>query len=246
MRFFVTGGARGVGARIVADAVAAGHDVAFTYRDSQAQAQALVQDLTHASPGSRCVAHRLDVRDPAEVARVVQAVVDTFDGLDVAICNAGINRTGMAAYMSDEDWSAVIDTNLSGAFYVCREALPSLLAQRWGRLIMISSIGMWGTSGQVGYSASKAGLMGLAQGLAKEYGAKGITTNALVLGLFDTPMSRATMPERGVKFWRESCPAGRTGELSEVSSAALFLASRQAGFINGQMLGIDGGLSWVP
>ena len=142
MRFFVTGGARGVGARIVADAVAAGHDVAFTYRDSQVQALALVQELTRTSPGVRCVAHHLDVRDPAEVARVVQAVVDTFDGLDVAICNAGVNRTAMAAYMSDEDWSVVIDTNLSGAFYVCREALPSLLAQRWGRLLMISSIGM--------------------------------------------------------------------------------------------------------
>lgn len=246
MKFFLTGGSRGLGARFVIDAVSAGHEVAFTYCTSSQQAADVVARARAAAPNGRCEAYQLDVRDSAAVERVVDEALTAFDGIDAVVCNAAINRIGMAVHMADEDWREVIDTNLTGAFFVAREFLPSFLAQRAGRFIFISSVGMRGTSGQIGYSASKAGLMGLTQGLAKEYGAKGITSNALLLGLFDTDLSRATAPEASTRFWTETCPTRRLGQLSDFSGAVLFLASSSAAFINGQLLGLDGGLPWVP
>jgi 3-oxoacyl-[acyl-carrier protein] reductase len=246
VRFFVTGGSQGLGAQFVVDAVEAGHEVAFTYLTSEAAAVQVVARAGALAPHVRCRAYPLDVRDSSAVERVADRVLADFDQIDAVVCNAGINRVGFAAHMSDQDWRDVIDTNLTGAFFVCREFLPPFLAQRSGRFIFISSVGMSGTTGQVGYSASKAGLMGLAQGLAKEYGAKNITSNALVLGLFDTPLSRATTTGKSVRFWTDICPARRLGRLSEFSGAVLFLASDRASFINGQMLHIDGGLPWVP
>jgi len=148
--------------------------------------------------------------------------------------------------MSDEEWRTVIDTNLTGAFYVCRQFLPTFLGGGFGRIILISSIGAHGVSGQANYAASKAGLLGLSAALAKEYGRKGITSNVVVAGFFDTDMTREGMSEANRSFWLKYCPVGRVGELGEVSKAVLFLASDAASFINGQTLGVTGGLDWAP
>ena len=246
MRFFVTGGSRGIGAQVVLDAYRAGHDVAFTYLQHEEGAQQIVDEAQTLRRDGRCLTFRLDVRDSAATSDVADRAADALGGIDVIVANAGINRGGLLVSVSDEEWREVIDTNLTGAFNVCRQLLPVLLAQRFGRIVFISSVGQGGGLGQAAYSASKAGLVGLSAAISKEYGRKGVTSNVLVLGVFDTAMTRNGLSQRNKEFWTTYCPAGRTGELAEVSQAVLFLASRDGGFINGAELRLTGGLDWIP
>jgi NAD(P)-dependent dehydrogenase (short-subunit alcohol dehydrogenase family) len=162
------------------------------------------------------------------------------------VANAGVNVNNLAVSMSDAEWTTVIDTNLTGAFYVCRQFLPTFLGNGFGRIILISSIGAHGVSGQANYAASKAGLLGLSAALAKEYGRKGITSNVVIPGFFDTDMTREGMSESNRSFWLQYCPVGRVGDLGEVSKVVMFLASAAASFVNGQALGVTGGLDWAP
>jgi len=246
MVFFVTGGSRGIGAAIVLDAIRTGHDVAFTYLRRQEQALEVVEQARRLRPEGTCRAYQLDVRDSAAVEKVGDQVLDEFETVHAVVANAGVNLNNLAVSMSDEEWQTVIDTNLTGAFYVCRQFLPTFLGTGFGRIILISSIGAHGVSGQANYAASKAGLLGLSAALAKEYGRKGITSNVVVAGFFDTDMTREGMSEANRSFWLKYCPVGRVGELGEVSKAVLFLASDAASFINGQTLGVTGGLDWAP
>jgi 3-oxoacyl-[acyl-carrier protein] reductase len=242
MVFLVTGGSRGIGRAIVLDAAAAGHDVAFTYVSRADLANEVVSQAKQAKTKGRVECYALDVRDSTAVDRVVEQVAHDFENIDVLVNNAGINRPGLAVSMSDEDWQVVIDTNLTGSFYMCRAVLPHFLANGGGRLIHVSSIATYGISGQIGYCAAKAGLLGLSSGLAKEYGRKGIRSNVLMLGLFDTDMVREGLSQINRDFWLKYCPAGRFGDVREISQMCLYLASDAAGFINGQELTLTGGL----
>lgn len=241
---FVTGGSRGIGAGIVLAAVANGWHVAFTYRERQSAAQAVVERARQLRPDVRCAAFRLDVRDSNAVEQVGDEVVDTFGTVHAIVANAAVTRAGLAFSTTDEDWKDVLDTNLTGAFYVARQFLPELLANRWGRLIFVSSIAARGMAGDAAYCASKAGLLGLSAALAKEYGRKGVTSNALLLSLFETDMTDAELAPEKRKFYEEHCPVGRVGQVSDVASAVLYLASASAGFVNGQEIGVTGGLDW--
>lgn len=246
MIFFLTGGSRGIGAAIVRDVLAAGHDVAFTYVARRDLADRQIAWAKENAPGRACRAYEMDVADPAAVERVTDKVLDDFDTVDVVVNNAAVNRVGLALALADEDWRAVIDTNLSGAFFVCRQFLPVFLSNKRGRLIHMSSIAAAGMTGQTAYAASKAGLGGMSQAIAKEYGSKGITSNVLALGFFDTDMTREQMSDQSKDFWRRFCPTGRMGELNEISQAVLYLASDAAGFINGETISLMGGLTWAP
>ncbi|NUQ72530.1 MAG: SDR family oxidoreductase [Polyangiaceae bacterium] len=246
MIFFVTGGSRGIGEAIVLEAVRQGHDVAFTYVHNGDRARAVVEQAKAIAPKSKCRAYALDVRDSSAVEEVGDRVLDEFDTVDAVVCNAGVNLNGLAAQMPDDDWKLVIDTNLTGTFYVCRQFLPTLIANRFGRIIMVSSLGKDGVTGQANYCASKAGLLGLSSALAKEYGRKGITSNVVVPGFFDTDMTRDGMSESNKEFWLKYCPLGRMGELPEVAKVVLFLASDGASYVNGQAISITGGLDWAP
>ena len=246
MIFFVTGGSRGIGAAIVREAVQAGHDVAFTYRKSEAEAHKVRDEARRAAPNARVLAFPLDVRDSADVERVGDAVLDELGRVDVAVSNAGVNINGLAANLSDEEWREVIDTNLSGSFYVARQFLPQMVKNRFGRLIFVSSMGWTGVSGQVAYAASKAGLLGLSSTLSKEYGKRGVTSNVIVPGFFETDMTSKDMSDSNRKFWLEYCPLGRLGELDELSKLVVFLASKGGGFINGEAIHVTGGLDWAP
>lgn len=245
MVFFITGGSRGIGRGLVLDVLAAGNDVAFTYIDQKDAAQEVCAIAATRFPMRRCRSYKLDVRIPAEVEQVGDAVLSDFETADVVITNAAVNRPGLAFSLADEDWHHVIETNLSGAFFVVRQFLPAFLGKKRGRFIHMSSISRDGMAGQIAYSASKAGLQGLSGALAKEYGRKGITSNVLVLGFFDTDMTREQMSEENKNFWRRFCPVGRMGEISEVAAAALFLASDGAAFVNGQSLSLTGGLDFA-
>jgi 3-oxoacyl-[acyl-carrier protein] reductase len=242
---FITGGSRGIGAGVVAAAARHGYDVAFTYRERRDAADAVIAGVRAESPGVRCEAYQLDVRDSAAVEQIGDRVLDAFDNVHVVVANAAVTHAGMAVSTADEDWQAVLDTNLTGSFFVARQFLPAFLANGFGRFIFMSSIAANGMAGDVAYSASKAGLLGLSAALAKEYGRKGITSNALLMSLFETEMTLKELSAQNREFYEAHCPVGRIGQVGEVAAAVLFLASDGASFINGQALGVTGGLDWL-
>ncbi|HEY9229682.1 MAG TPA: SDR family oxidoreductase [Gemmatimonadaceae bacterium] len=241
---FLTGGSRGIGAGIVLGAVEAGWDVAFSYRVREAEAQSVVKRASGIAPDARCMAFQLDVRKSPEVERTADAVLETFGGVTAVVANAAVTNAGLAFSTTDDEWREVIDTNLTGAFYIARQFLPELLANRHGRLIFISSIAARGMAGDAAYCASKAGMLGLSTALAKEYGRKGITSNAVLLSFVETEMTEAELSEDKRRFYQEHCPVGRIGHVSDVAAAVLYLAGPAGSFVNGQEIGVTGGLDW--
>ena len=241
---FVTGGSRGLGAGVVLAAVKAGYDVAFTYRSREDAAASVIDRARALDPERKCEAFALDVRDSAAVESVGEAVLDAFDTVGVVVNNAAVTNTGLAFSTTDQEWAEVLDTNLTGAFYVSRFFLQTLVPQRCGRLVFMSSIASAGMAGDAAYCASKAGMLGLSAALAKEYGRKGITSNALLLSLFETEMTQRDLSEDKREFYQKHSPVGRVGRVEEAAAAVLYLASEQAAFVNGQTLGVTGGLDW--
>lgn len=242
----ITGGSRGLGRAIVEACLQKGWDVAFTWvRDDAAAADTARWAAEHA-PGRRCLGYRLDVTDAAMVEQVGDTMLDDFDdAIDAVVCNAGITRDGLALSMSDHDWHAVIDTNLTGAFYVARHFLPAMVARRRGRLVFMGSLAQGGASGQANYAASKAGLVGLTRSLGKEYGSKGVTANLVAPGPIDTDLTRAIMSDAVRDHWLERCPLKRVGLPREVAGVVTFLCSDDAAFINAEVINVTGGLDWA-
>lgn len=247
MIYFVTGGSRGIGAGIVLYVAKQGHDVAFTYLHNETKARQVAEQAQDLHPKGKIKAYAMDVRQANQVERVAEQVLEDFGTVEVIVNNAGINRDNLLVSMSDEEWDDVIATNLTGPFYVCRQFMTTLLSQRFGRIINISSISSGGSSGQCNYAAAKSGLHGFTQTIAKEYGRKGITANVLTPGYFETDMTE-TLPQELNQFWRTYCPMpkGRTGRMEEIAGVVTFLASPAGGFINGQIIPITGGLDWGP
>jgi 3-oxoacyl-[acyl-carrier protein] reductase len=242
---FVSGGSRGIGRALVLAAAEAGYDVAFTYRTREDEAASLLDEVSRTAPDRKVCAFALDVRDSDAVDRVADAALEALGRIDAVVANAGVSVNGLAYSLTDEDWSTVLDTNLTGAFRVCRALLPELVARRRGRIVLMSSVSAGGATGQAAYAASKAGLVGLGQALAKEYGAKGVTTNIVAPGYFDTDMTRETMDAERTGFAMKFCPLRRFGQLDELTSTVLFLLSPGAGFINGTVIRVTGGLDWA-
>jgi NAD(P)-dependent dehydrogenase (short-subunit alcohol dehydrogenase family) len=242
---FLTGGSRGIGAAVVEAAAVAGFDVAFTYRERRDAADAVISRVRAAAPAARCEAWQLDVRDSAAVERVGEAVLEAFEEVHVVVANAAITHASLAFSTTDEAWRDVIETNLTGSFYIARQFLPAFLANGFGRFVFMSSIAARGMTGDAAYSASKAGMLGLSASLAKEYGRKGITSNALLLSFFETDMTQKELSAASRDFYARHCPVGRIGDVSEAAAAVLFLASDAAAFVNGQEIGVTGGLDWL-
>ncbi|WP_175649868.1 SDR family NAD(P)-dependent oxidoreductase [Pseudomonas sp. Marseille-P9899] len=246
MNFFITGGTRGIGRCIVEQVLAAGHNVAFTWNHDADAAAAVQRHAAQTAPEQRCVALRLDLADAAAIDAVCDQADSALDGIDVLVGNAAINRPSLAVSLPDADWRAVMDVNLDGNFRLCRALLPGFIARRRGRIVLLSSVAAHGMTGQIAYNVSKAGLIAMAATLAREYGRRGITANALVLGLVDTDLSRDSAPPKTFEHWLGQCPSGRLGTPHDVAQAVLYLASDGAGFVNGQAMHLTGGLDWVP
>jgi NAD(P)-dependent dehydrogenase (short-subunit alcohol dehydrogenase family) len=193
-----------------------------------------------------CKAYRLDVRNSGEVEKVADQVMEDFPNLGIVVNNAGIVRNNTAAMMSDEQWHEVIAADLSGPFFVIRSFLAHLMGKRWGRIINISSLAQGGSSGQVNYAAAKAGLIGLTKTLAREYGPRGITSNIVTVGFVETDMTDQHMATKLQEIWLEYCPIKRTGTAEEIASMVHYLAGAEAGFINGEVIRVAGGLSYAP
>jgi 3-oxoacyl-[acyl-carrier protein] reductase len=237
----VTGGTRGIGRAIVQTLAAAGADVAFTYRSSTDAANALVAELE--GQGRRALALQGDAADGDHAQEAVKATIDAFGSLDVLVNNAGITRDTLLIRMKDEDWDAVIDTNLKGAFHFCRAAYRPMMKQRAGAVINIASIvGVTGNPGQVNYAASKAGLIGLTKSLARELGGRGVTANVVAPGYVATDMT-ADLNDQQRAAMADQIPLGRVADAEDIAGAVLYLASPLATYVTGQVLCVDGGLA---
>ncbi len=224
----VTGGNRGIGRAIAEAFVIAGDDVAVTYRSGE--------------PPSDVVGVRCDVTVADQVESAFAEVEAAHGPVEVLVANAGITRDTLLLRMSEDDWSAVIDTNLTGAFRVAKRATRGMLRQRSGRLIFISSVvGLLGSAGQVNYAASKAGLVGMARSLARELGSRGITANVVAPGFVETDMT-AELPEEKQAEYRAAIPLGRPTTAAEVAGVVRWLASEEAASITGALIPVDGGL----
>jgi 3-oxoacyl-[acyl-carrier protein] reductase len=231
----VTGSTRGIG-RAIADTLAgAGARIAVVGRD-QARADA-VADSIDGARGFAC-----DVTDTAAVTRMVAAVEAHFGSLDILVNNAGVTRDNIMLRLKDEDWDAVLDANLKGAFATIRAATRGMMKRRWGRIINITSIvGLTGNKGQSNYAASKAGLIGLTKSVAKEFGSRNILCNAVAPGFIETDMTAAMTPEARATLSAQ-IPLERLGSPADVASMVAFLASDHAAYITGQVFVVDGGM----
>ena len=236
----ITGGSRGIGAAIAAALARAGYAVAINYNHSAEAAEALAASLR--AEGRAALPVQADVSDPAQVAAMFAAVERQLGAVSVLVNNAGIAQQKLFTDLSDADWRRMMGVHLDGAFYCCRAALPAMIRARYGRILNIAS--MWGQVGgscEVHYSAAKSGLIGLTKALAKEEGPSGITVNCIAPGVVDTDMMASFSAEDRAALADET-PVCRLGNADEVAAAAVFLCSPAAGFITGQVLGVNGGL----
>lgn len=235
----VTGASRGIG-RAVAMALAGRGATVVGTATSEAGALNIRQALEGAAaPGSGMV---LDVRDAASCDAVVAEIERRFGPVSILVNNAGITRDGLALRMKDEDWDAVLDTNLNAVFRLCRSVLRGMIKARAGRIVNITSVvASSGNAGQVNYAASKAGVEGLTRSLAREVAARAITVNCIAPGFIDTDMTRALSAAQREPLLQR-IPLGRLGEPAEIAAAVAFLASREAGYITGATIHVNGGL----
>jgi 3-oxoacyl-[acyl-carrier protein] reductase len=232
----ITGGARGIG-RATAEAFAA-EGARVIVADVAAEAA----EATARALGGGAVGLAVDVGDPASVKQMVAAALSRTERIDVLINNAGITRDASLLKMSDEAWDAVIGVNLSGTFYMTREVAAHMVARGSGAIVNASSVvGVYGNFGQTNYVATKSGVIGMTRVWARELGRKGVRVNAIAPGFIATDMT-AKMPEDVLDGMKKKTPLGRLGAPEDVAKAYLFLASDEASFINGQVLGVDGGL----
>jgi 3-oxoacyl-[acyl-carrier protein] reductase len=237
----VTGGTRGIGRAIVKELAARGAKVAFNYARSREQADAMVEEIKNA--GGQALAFQMDVTDSAAAENMVKSVKSEFGSVDYLVNNAGITRDKLIMMMSEEDWDAVLDTNLKGVFNVTKPAVSIMVRQRRGAILNISSIsGVVGMAGQTNYSASKAGMIGFTKALAKEIAKRNVTVNALALGLIETEMTTSLAEEYRQRMI-EQIPLGRYGTAEEAARIAVFLLSDDARYITGQVIQADGGLA---
>ncbi len=236
----VTGASRGIGAAIARALAADGYDVAVGYAADAAGAATTVSAVE--GLGRRAVALQADVSDEGQAQGLVEAAEEELGPLDAVVLNAGITRDGLAVRMSGEDWSAVIDTNLSGAFYTARPALRGMLRRRAGSIVAVSSVvGLIGNAGQVNYAAAKAGMIGMVRALAREAGGRGVRVNAVAPGYITTDMT-AELTDAQREGLLVQTPLGRLGTPEDVAGAVAFLCSPAAAFITGATLSVDGGL----
>lgn len=227
---FVSGGSRGIGLACAQAFARDGHRVAVT------SASTPVDDPT-------LLAVKCDVTDPDQVEAAVAQVEEQIGPVEVLVTSAGITRDGLLVRMSEADFADVLSTNLTATWRLAKRVVPAMMKARWGRLVMVSSVGAYlGAPGQANYAASKAGLIGLARSIAREYGPRGITANVVAPGPIDTDML-ASMPQAKRDALAAQVPVGRIGSVDEVAAAVSFLASDSAAYLTGAVVPVDGGLA---
>ena len=239
----VTGSSRGIGKAIASELAQRGATVTVNYLRSAAPAEELVSRIQ--AGGGRAQAIQADVSDFSQAQSLIKTTIETFGNLDILVNNAGITRDNLIMMMSEHDWDEVINTNLKSTFNCSKAAVRHMMRKRFGRIINITSVaGQMGNPGQSNYSSSKAGQIGLTKALAREVASRNITVNAIAAGYIETDIWSSVSAEA-----REAVlsliPMGRKGETEEIAFAVAFLASEQASYITGQVLGVDGGMAMM-
>jgi len=236
---FVTGASQGIGRTIALRLAKDGATVAVAARNLE-KLNELVAEITAA--GGKAAAFALDVADEEQVKNTVKAAIAQFGKIDILVNNAGITKDQLVMRMKRADWDAVLQTNLTSAYLCIQQAIPSMLKQRWGRIINITSVfGQMGQAGQANYAASKAGLIGLTMAIAREVGSRNITCNAVAPGFIETAMT-ATLGDEFKQNAVKQIPLGRVGSSEDVAGAVAFLASDDASYITGHVLSVNGGM----
>ncbi len=237
----VTGGSRGIGRAIVESFATTGARVAFTFRSNTQEAEAVQAELETA--GVEHLVFQGDAADAAAAEEAVSGVVSAWGSIDVLVNNAGVTKDGLMLRMREEDWDAVIGTNLKSVFNFCKAAYRPMMKQRSGKIVNLSSIvGVIGNPGQTNYAASKAGIIGFSKSLAKELGARGINVNVVAPGYVETEMT-AALPEAARDAMLNAVVLGRAASPKDVANAVLFLSSAASDYVTGHVLHVDGGLA---
>jgi len=235
----VTGAGRGIGKAIASTLAAEGVHVICVSR-SERSCGAAAEEIKSAGGSAEALA--VDVSQSAAVKEAAESVLKAHERIDILVNNAGITRDGLVMRMKDEDWDAVLQTNLNSCFYWSRALAQPMARGRWGRIINVSSvIGLMGNAGQANYAAAKAGIFGLTKSLAREFAKRNVTVNAVAPGFIETDMT-SVLNEEITKAIRGQIPLGRMGSVEDIASLVGFLASEQAGYITGQTFTVDGGM----
>ena len=236
----VTGASRGIGRAIALHLAAEGAGVALNFAGNVAAAEAVRKEIE--SAGGKAILVPADVADETAATEMVEKTIEAFGAIDILVNNAGITRDGLLLRMKEEDWDAVLNTNLKGVFHCSKAATKFMMKKRYGRIVnMASVVGLVGNSCQANYAAAKAGVIGFTKALAKELAGRGITANAIAPGFIRSDMTDV-LPDKVKETMLAGIPLGRAGEPEDVAKAALFLASDQAAYITGQVLTVDGGM----
>jgi len=236
----ITGSSRGIGRTVALTFARQGYKVVVNYHRNRDQAEQVMAEVNAAGSGGILV--QADVSRPEEARELIEAGIKEFGRLDVLVNNAGINHDQLMLRIQDDEWERVIDTNLASAFYCSRAAVKHMLRKRFGRIISLSSVvGISGNAGQTHYAAAKSGLLGLTYSIAREYGSRGITANAVAPGYIESDMT-AGLNEEQRRQILSAIAAGRLGKPEDVAAVVLFLASAEASYVNGQVIRVDGGM----
>lgn len=236
----VTGASRGIGRAIALHLAAEGAAVALNFAGNVAAAEAVRKEIE--SAGGKAILVPADVADETAATEMVEKTVEAFGAIDILVNNAGITRDSLLLRMKEEDWDAVLNTNLKGVFHCSKAAAKFMMKKRYGRIVNLASVvGLVGNSCQANYAAAKAGVIGFTKALAKELAGRGITANAIAPGFIRSDMTDV-LPDTVKETMLAGIPLGRAGEPEDVAKAALFLASDQAAYITGQVLTVDGGM----